>query len=163
MPEYSAESLIQQADKALDSLEYGLAIQFLERAFQSQPSPQTALRLGCLLAEAGPESQDPEQGMQLAKQWLEQAIQLSTPEWSGRIDCCLALGQLATGMQAVEQYELAINQLRELIVVPGREPGILKELCSKLSGALCAVTEVYMTDLWYSCCRKPLKLTPGVK
>jgi hypothetical protein len=142
---YSVDDLVRQADSAMDKYEPLLALKFMERAFEMQPSSNIAESVGTLHMESmNLDSVDPLLASSLAREWFLKAASLEPQTGAGKY---LYLGQLSAGVEAIQFYENAVRLLTvEIPVAALEDQDVLK---TQYSAALCSMTEIYMTDLWY--------------
>lgn len=126
-----------QAQKALDTFEYKLAFQILERALALGESSQIYYQMATCHLEQSVKEDGHEDAINLFLRALELGLDTES-DWKAR----LALGQLLAGEESMKYYEQGIQMLEKLV---HEQP----ELKRHLSNALCAATELYMTDLWY--------------
>ncbi|KAI8910180.1 hypothetical protein EDD86DRAFT_204715 [Gorgonomyces haynaldii] len=145
---FSVEDLLLQAKKALDAYEPLLACKFLERAFEIEQRHDIASQIGdCYLESLNMENvEDPVGNTEKAKQWFLKSIELETDLGHSKY---LNLGQLSLGKEALHFYERGLMVLvHELEMMEDEERVPFRAVYSK---ALCAMTEIYMTD----CCDEP--------
>lgn len=138
---YTSEQYLKEARHAIDTFQPAMAAQFLERAFTLEPSHDTALLISnCHLDLIQTETESNTHDIQTlkAKEWLSKCLELK----NNCFEAYLSLGQVNHGDESLECYEKAVDILR-LLVVDGTV-----EIRRFLSNALCAMTEIYMTD----CC-----------
>ncbi|KAI8895159.1 hypothetical protein BC833DRAFT_602241 [Globomyces pollinis-pini] len=141
--EYTAEQLLEQAQKAIDSYEHGLAVKFMERAFELSPSSDIANQIAISLLELSNQSQNPEEIILNTRTWLEKAIELSPDTcWNSY----LYLGQLSILEPAVLNYETGVRILLNLIEST-TDTELNDSYRRHVSTALCSLTEIYMSDL----------------
>ena len=143
-------NLIEQAEKAMDAYEPLLAIKFLERALELDDKNARLLEgLGICHLETlnldNPEI-NPIERINKAKEYFMKAIEYCPESSHGKY---LHMGQLCSGKEAIAYYERALKIISS--IVPNQPPEQLKMLQQQYSGALCSMTEIYMTD----CCDEP--------
>ncbi|EGF79486.1 hypothetical protein BATDEDRAFT_89757 [Batrachochytrium dendrobatidis JAM81] len=164
------DGLVEQAQKALESCEPGLAIKFLQRAIQviGTPSPSHSIQsidhakiyqlLGWAhmeivntLTNDTPDCVDVPTEMDSAKQAFLHAIKLAPNQ---DYSTYLYLGQLSIGKESIAFYELGVRLLDSKIIECKDQQGNddhLQSLQNKMGSALCSMIEIYMTD----CCDEP--------
>ncbi|KAG5921989.1 hypothetical protein E4U42_005628 [Claviceps africana] len=154
----SPESLLRDADTQFEVGNLDAAIALASKALEETGSGgdfelRALNSLGTLLVESG----DIEQG----RSYFERAVKLdedgmTDEKVGGGPEKFLFLAQLSEegGQDSVDWFERGASALRRQIQsltdLPGRTPeqqASLEEKQQKLGGVLCAVAEVYMTDL----------------
>jgi tetratricopeptide (TPR) repeat protein len=145
--ESAAESTAESAaaallDKGLEVLAGGqeeLAVKFFRRGLELEPRNVELLKaLGETLMEVG----QPEE----AKAVFRRSLEMEPGDYS----LCMYLGQLEQGKEALGHYERGIQALRAQVgaaeAAGAEEAGALGR---ELSCALCALAELYMSDLCF--------------
>jgi tetratricopeptide (TPR) repeat protein len=130
MTEYSMQDLVREAEKSLDSLQPLLAAKFYTRAFEQEPHWDIAQKLGSCYFES---LQSNPENYEQCLMWFQKSIELNQGQW----ESFLMLGQLHQGQDAVDLYRRGLSYLN-----PKNEDEL-----KCYSDALCALTELYMTDL----------------
>ena len=133
--EHSTEKLLIEAEKALDKFEPEIAIKFYERIFENSADFQIANQI----ANCAIQLQD----FGLAESWLIKSLEIEPNQFFA----LLQLGQLKTGREAATLYFNAINAGNFLISQTTTDLKLLHELKREVANALCALCELYMTDL----------------
>jgi tetratricopeptide (TPR) repeat protein len=130
MTQHQVQALLKEAEKAQDSLQPLLAAKFFTRIFEQEPNWEIAQKIAsCYFEslESNPELYDD------CLNWFKQSIELKRDQW----ESFLLLGQLHQGQDAVDLYKRGLTNLKPLNT----------EQLKCYSDALCALTEIYMTDL----------------
>lgn len=134
--EDSVPALMSSAEECIAAYDFEGAMQFYEQALQIDPNHSPLLdAVGEVLLEMG----EPEK----AKAVLIQSVQLA-PE--GSFSTYMYLGQLLMGADAVACFDRGTALLLKDMECES-DVAAKQELGHKLSSALCARAEVYMTDL----------------
>lgn len=147
MPTYSAQDLVAQAQKARDTCQPLLAIRFLERAFQQEPhNAQIAETLGLLHLDtlSSQELTDTQHAANEARRWFLAAVAMAPNHGHAKY---LHLGQLSFGTDAIQFYERGL----QMLTTTTQPPEDTLECRRQFSNALCAMSDIYMTDCWFYC------------
>jgi len=135
VPAASVEEALSQAEAFIAQYDHEGALKIYEQVLSAQPDCTAVLdAAGELLLEIGEAEQ--------AQALLTRSVQLA-PE--GNFATYMYLGQLMQGMDAVACFDRGCQLL--LKEMEQAEPGHVKIFRHRLSSALCARAEVYMTDL----------------
>lgn len=126
---FTAEQHIEQAQRAIETLQPELAIKLFERAYSIEPSASTASAIASLFALSD---------QTLARHWFSVAVQTDSSLWIAH----LQLAQLAVSEEALHHYSEALRILEPLNSIAV----VNHEYCS----CLCALTELYLTDLCFA-------------
>eukprot|EP00842_Homolaphlyctis_polyrhiza_P003365 jgi/Hompol1/4029/HPOL_003441-RA len=163
--QYTPQQLVEQSERAMEACQPNLAVRFLERALevaaqQGNTTAHTVANIYQLLGVAhmeimnleNPDSSadavDVPAALQAAKDALYKAVELAPHENYSKYFC---LGQLTIAREAIAFYETGVQLL--LAEIQTLEAGgnssheQLAIMKHRLGGALCAMTEIYMTDL----------------
>lgn len=126
--EWSVEELLSKAEDLIDAFQFEAAEKFVTRVLDTTPESCLALQFhASILIETGRH--------QLAVEALEKAIGV---EPDAGYEKYFALAQLSEGAKAFGCYERGVSILRL---------GDEEDKSLKVSSALCAAAELYMTDL----------------
>jgi tetratricopeptide (TPR) repeat protein len=123
--DHPIDSLYSQAQKALDKFEPKIALEFLKRIYQQEPTHSNATQVALILIQISNYDE--------AIEYLRNSIRIDADESRAYFP----LAQLLNSMEALEFYLTGIDKLRN------------KVSNRILSSAYCAVVELYMTELWY--------------
>ncbi|KAI7898340.1 uncharacterized protein BX663DRAFT_525486 [Cokeromyces recurvatus] len=138
---YTVEDLKPKILENIDKLEYQAAYKFCQKALELEPHNAEMLEMtGQVELELGQ--------FELAKQHLLESIQL---EPNTSYSKYMYLGQLSIEKEAIEAFQKGVNLMiteRSKFSADSEEMRLLN---SKLSSALCSMTEIYLTD----CCFEP--------
>lgn len=139
---FSKDQYLSQAQNYLDKYEYEMALQFLLKAFQAEKDGQVAVLIANCYLDL-PHSTDNTQSK--AIEWFLKSLEISNGKgWQQ----CLSLAQLHAEKESAEWYERGISQLNEILQASQLDLEKRAELVRSTSNALCALTELYMTDCW---------------
>ncbi|KAI8384107.1 hypothetical protein BD560DRAFT_443945 [Blakeslea trispora] len=138
---YTVEDLKPRIIENIDKLEYPAAYAFCQRALELEPHNAELLEI------TGQVELELEQ-FELARKHLLESIQIA-PE--SNYSKYMYLGQLSVEKEAIAAFQKGVD----LMVVErnklSAESEEAKSLASKISSALCSMTEIYLTD----CCFEP--------
>ena len=132
--EHPTDKLLLEAEKALDRFEPEIALKFFERVFEIGSDFNIANQIAnCHI-----------QLLQLenAESWLIKSLELQPNQFYA----LLQLGQLKSGEQAATLFINAIHEGNQ-IISSSKDINIVQEMSREVSNALCALCEIYMTDL----------------
>ncbi|KAF8935477.1 hypothetical protein BGZ47_009920 [Haplosporangium gracile] len=143
-PTYTVNDLLVQANQALDTFEFELAHQFAMRALQMEPQNLTALETaGSIEVE-----------LELFNEAKEHFLQCVKIQPNSGYSKFMYLGQMSEQLEAISYFQQGVNlMIAERAAMPqdltkGSEYLMLS---SKISSALCSMTDIYLTD----CCFEP--------
>jgi tetratricopeptide (TPR) repeat protein len=141
---FSKDQYIYQAQALLDKYEYGMALKFLLKAFETERDGNVAFMIGNCYLDL--QQTDDSQNHANAIEWLLKSLEINGGKgWQQ----CLSLAQLHAEKESAEWYERGISQLQEILSSDELSLDKRAELVRSTSNALCALTELYMTDCWY--------------
>ncbi|KAI9480609.1 MAG: hypothetical protein EXX96DRAFT_563493 [Benjaminiella poitrasii] len=139
--DYTVKDLKPRILENIDRLEYPAAYKFCQKALELEPQNAEILEItGQVEIELGQ--------FELAKQHLLESIHL---EPSTSYSKYMYLGQMSVEKEAIEAFQKGVELMiieRNKLAADSEE---MKLLTSKLSSALCSMTEIYLTD----CCFEP--------
>ncbi|KAI8377174.1 hypothetical protein EDC96DRAFT_435952 [Choanephora cucurbitarum] len=138
---YTVEDLKPRILENIDKLEYPAAYAFCQRALELEPHNAELLEI------TGQVELELEQ-FELARKHLLESIQIA-PE--SNYSKYMYLGQLSVEKEAIAAFQKGVDLMvieRNKLPVESEEA---KLLGSKISSALCSMTEIYLTD----CCFEP--------
>ncbi|KAF9153162.1 hypothetical protein BG015_003949 [Linnemannia schmuckeri] len=143
-PTYTVNDLLVQANQALDTFEFELAHQFAMRALQMEPQNLSALEAaGSIEVE-----------LELFNEAKEHFLQCVKIQPNSGYSKFMYLGQMSEQLEAISYFQQGVNlMIAERAAMPqdltkGSEYLMLS---SKISSALCSMTDIYLTD----CCFEP--------
>ncbi|KAK5823482.1 hypothetical protein F5H01DRAFT_289075 [Linnemannia elongata] len=143
-PTYTVNDLLAQANQALDTFEFELAHQFAMRALQMEPQNLAALEAaGSIEVE-----------LELFNEAKEHFLQCVKIQPNSGYSKFMYLGQMSEQLEAISYFQQGVNlMIAERAAMPqdltkGSEYLMLS---SKISSALCSMTDIYLTD----CCFEP--------
>ncbi|KAF9326189.1 hypothetical protein BGZ91_002077 [Linnemannia elongata] len=144
VPTYTVNDLLAQANQALDTFEFELAHQFAMRALQMEPQNLAALEAaGSIEVE-----------LELFNEAKEHFLQCVKIQPNSGYSKFMYLGQMSEQLEAISYFQQGVNlMIAERAAMPqdltkGSEYLMLS---SKISSALCSMTDIYLTD----CCFEP--------
>ncbi|KAG0742369.1 hypothetical protein G6F57_005762 [Rhizopus arrhizus] len=139
---YTVDDLKLKINENIDKLDYQAAHLFCQKGLELDPRNAELLEL---TAQVELELEKFEE----AHNHLLQSIEVAPNEGYSKY---MYLGQMLTEKQAIEAFQKGVELMmieRKKIEDPSSEEA--KFLCSKISSALCSMTEIYLTD----CCFEP--------
>lgn len=145
---YSVQQLLEKTEEYMDSFDFEMASMFCQRALDLEATNLQALdMLGHIYSELG--------NTQKAKEIFQQAVRLS-PDVGHRK--YMSLGQIHTGLEAVDYYMKGIEVLLSTLekqapttgplgasAFPDEDPDLPS--AKDASVAYCSMAEIYLTDL----------------
>lgn len=141
---FNKDQYLTQAQTLLDRYEYDMALQFLLKAFEAEEDGEVAFLIANCYLDL-PQSVESTVNRNHAIQWLLKSLQISNGKgWQQ----CLSLAQLHAEKESAEWYERGIVQLTDILDSKDLTQEKRSELVRSTSNALCALTELYMTDCW---------------
>ncbi|KAG0370038.1 hypothetical protein BC939DRAFT_428712 [Gamsiella multidivaricata] len=141
---YTVSDLLTQANQAVDRFEFELAHQFVMRALQMEPQNLNALEAaGSIEVELELFSE--------AKQHFLECVKLQPNTGYTKF---MYLGQMSEQLEAISYFQQGVKLMMEerskmpIDLTKGSDYLVLS---SKISSALCSMTDIYLTD----CCFEP--------
>ncbi|KAI8384872.1 uncharacterized protein BYT42DRAFT_612539 [Radiomyces spectabilis] len=138
--QYTVGDLIPKIQANIDSMEYPVALAFCQRALELEPTNAEILEVtGQVEIELDMFAE--------ARNHLLEAIRLKPDQGYSKY---MYLGQLSVEKEAIEAFQKGV-ELMTAEKAQLQDPVEIKLLSSKIAGALCSMTEIYLTD----CCFEP--------
>jgi tetratricopeptide (TPR) repeat protein len=146
---YSTEQLLSKTEDCIDSFDYELAEKFCQRAFDLDPQNLRTLEmLGFLRLQSG--------DLDESRKHFSKAIALDPETGHSKY---MYIGQLSTGLEAIEFYHKGISIMKNALSVKDQESATAAKgtavaevktksevSCRDISSAYCAIAELYLTD-----------------
>ena len=129
------EKLLQEAEKALDRFQPEIALKFFERIYQNGNDYSIANQIGSCFLQLNQ--------LKEAEEWLLKSLDLEPSQFC----TLLQLGQLKSGQEAASLYLQGINLGTNMLNSNIDDENLVKEVPRHISSALCALCELFMTDL----------------
>ena len=140
MAGWNSKDIFAKAVEYYDKFEFDLAEKFLLKVLEQDTSHYEALAMyGSVCLEKGNADE--------AEKVYKRIIENHPTECT---DAHMALAELYCGLEAINQYQLGINLIQQELSACNDE-NERKSLARKISTAICAIAEIYMTD----CCYEP--------
>ncbi|KAI9234403.1 MAG: hypothetical protein BYD32DRAFT_372200 [Podila humilis] len=143
-PQYTVSDLLSQAQQAVDRFEFELALQFAVRALQLDNKSVPALDAAGSI----------EMELQLYNEAREHFLESVRIQPNNGYSKFMYLGQLSEQLEAIEYFQQGVNLMvaeRAAMPVDMTSGSAYLSLASKISSALCSMTDIYLTD----CCFEP--------
>ncbi|KAF8952919.1 hypothetical protein BGZ52_003043 [Haplosporangium bisporale] len=143
-PQYTVSDLLSQAQQAVDRFEFELALQFAVRALQLDNKSVPALDAAGSI----------EMELQLYNEAKEHFLESVRIQPNNGYSKFMYLGQLSEQLEAIEYFQQGVNLMvaeRAAMPVDMTSGSAYLSLASKISSALCSMTDIYLTD----CCFEP--------
>ncbi|KAI1309506.1 hypothetical protein EDD11_004092 [Mortierella claussenii] len=143
-PTYTVGDLLTQANQAVDRFEFELGHQFVMRALSMEPQNVVALEAaGSIEVE-----------LELFNEAKEHFLECVKIQPNTGYSKFMYLGQMSEQLEAISYFQQGVKLMMEerakmpIDITSGSE---YLSLSSKISSALCAMTDIYLTD----CCFEP--------
>ncbi|ORZ14815.1 hypothetical protein BCR41DRAFT_354150 [Lobosporangium transversale] len=143
-PTYTVNDLLAQANQAVDRFEFELAHQFAMRALSMEPKNVNAL-------EAAGSIEVELELFNEAKEHFLECVRLQPDTGYSKF---MYLGQMSEQLEAISYFQQGVNLMideRAKMPVDITKGSDYLKLSSKISSALCSMTDIYLTD----CCFEP--------
>ncbi|KAG0004397.1 hypothetical protein BGZ65_000460 [Modicella reniformis] len=141
---YTANDLLQQANQAVDRFEFELAHQFVMRALSMEPQNLNALEVaGSIEVE-----------LELFIEAKEHFLECVKIQPSAGYSKFMYLGQMSEQLEAISYFQKGVQLMmgeRSKMPIDLTKGSDYLALSSKISSALCSMTDIYLTD----CCFEP--------
>ncbi|KAF8937437.1 hypothetical protein EDD21DRAFT_340919 [Dissophora ornata] len=143
-PTYTVSDLLTQANQAVDRFEFELAHQFVMRALSMEPQNVNAL-------EAAGSIEVELELFNEAKEHFLECVKIQPDTGYSKF---MYLGQMSEQLEAISYFQHGVKLMTEervkmpIDLTKGSEYLVLS---SKISSALCSMTDIYLTD----CCFEP--------
>ncbi|KAF9357565.1 hypothetical protein BGX34_009301 [Mortierella sp. NVP85] len=143
-PTYTVSDLLQQANQAVDRFEFELAHQFVMRALSMEPQNLNALEAaGSIEVE-----------LELFNEAKEHFLECVKIQPNAGYSKFMYLGQMSEQLEAISYFQKGVELMmeeRSKMPVDLTKGSDYLALSSKISSALCSMTDIYLTD----CCFEP--------
>ncbi|KAI9280432.1 hypothetical protein BY458DRAFT_500674 [Sporodiniella umbellata] len=139
---YTVDDLKQKITENIDKMDYPTANLFCQKGLEMEPKNVELLELTAQVELELEQFED-------AHNHLLQTIELAPNEGYSKY---MYLGQMLTEKQAISAFQKGVEiMMSERNKIQDHSSEECKFLCSKISSALCSMTEIYLTD----CCFEP--------
>ncbi|KAF9573140.1 hypothetical protein EC968_008989 [Mortierella alpina] len=143
-PAYTVNDLLVQANQAVDRFEFELAHQFAMRALQMEPQNLAALEAaGSIEVE-----------LELFNEAKEHFLECVKIQPNSGYSKFMYLGQMSEQLESIRYFQQGVSLMmaeRTAMPVDLTKGSDYLALSSKISSALCSMTDIYLTD----CCFEP--------